>query len=111
MDHGSISPYDLRNTLVMQGPDLRSGWRSSVPVGNIDLCPTLTHLLGLANGTSMDGRVLSEALATWQGADPEWTTTEMLKPFRARGRGWQQRVWFERVGAFQYLAGGTVEPR
>ena len=47
MDHGSISPYDLHNTLVMQGPDFRRGWRSPVPVGNIDICPTLTHVLGL----------------------------------------------------------------
>src|SRR5205085_3886193 len=27
MDHGSISPYDLHNTLVMQRPPFRSGWR------------------------------------------------------------------------------------
>jgi arylsulfatase A-like enzyme len=111
MDHGSISPYDLHNTLVMQGPDLRSGWRSSVPVGNVDICPTLTYLLDLAEGSRMDGRVLHEALATWRGGDPESMTTEVIQPFRARGKGWQQRVWFERVGESEYLAGGNVEAR
>jgi arylsulfatase A-like enzyme len=111
MDHGSISPYDLHNTLVMQGPDFRSGWRSDVPVGNIDICPTLVHLLGLEHGSAMDGRVVSEALETWTGADPEWTTHSETQPFNARGNEWQQRIWFDRVGQARYLAGGIVEPR
>jgi hypothetical protein len=111
MDHGSISPYDLHNTLVVQGPDFRRGWRSSVPVGNVDICPTLVHLLGLRGGSTTDGRVLSEALTTWSDADPEWSTIQTAEPFRARGREWQQRLWFDRVGEVQYLAGGVVEPR
>ncbi len=115
MDHGSISPYDLHNTLVMQGPDLRSGWRSPIPVGNVDICPTLAHLLGLPPGSRMEGRILSEALNTSpnteKSADAAWTTTEMVQPFSARGALWQQRVWFDRVGEYQYLAGGAVEPQ
>jgi predicted AlkP superfamily pyrophosphatase or phosphodiesterase len=106
MDHGSISPYDLHNTLVMQGPDFRSGWRNPVPVGNIDICPTLTQVLGLGSGSEMEGRVLSEALLTWQGAEPEWTTVEEVQRFSAER---QQRIWFEVVGQSSYLAGGTVE--
>jgi len=35
----TISPYDLRNTLVVQGPDFRAGWRNRMPVGNIDIAP------------------------------------------------------------------------
>lgn len=110
MDHGSISPYDLHNTLVMQGPDFRSGWRDLAPVGNIDICPTLSHLLGLEDGSPMDGRILSEALLTWTGSDPEWSTREETRSFEARGCQWRQRVWFERIGSSEYLAGGTVEP-
>jgi arylsulfatase A-like enzyme len=109
MDHGSISPYDLHNTLVIQGPAVRRGWRSSVPVGNVDICPTLVETLGLARGTEMEGRVLREALLTWEGAEPEWTTREEVQRFSARGREWQQRLWFEVVGGSAYLAGGTVE--
>ena len=106
MDHGSISPYDLHNTLVMQGPDFRRGWRSPVPVGNIDICPTLTHVMGLDSGSEMEGRVLSEALLTWNGADPDWTTVEEVQRFSAER---QQRIWFDVVGESSYLAGGTVE--
>ncbi len=110
MDHGSISPYDLHNTLVMQGPDVRRGWRSPVPVGNVDICPTLAEILRLPGGTTSDGRILRAALATWTGPDPAWTTTEEVQPFTSRGRAWQQRIWFERVGPSAYLAGGTVVP-
>jgi arylsulfatase A-like enzyme len=105
MDHGSISPYDLRNTLVLQGPDIRPGWRTPFPAGNIDICPTLTHLLGLEPGSTMDGRILYEALVGGTTAG-EWETGEEVREFSARGREWRQRVWFD--GG--YLAGGTVEP-
>jgi len=110
MDHGSISPYELRNTLVVQGPDFRTGWRDPAPVGNIDICPTLTQLLRLEAGSQVDGRVLAEALADWTADVPVRTERTEVQAFSARGRDWFQRVWFDQVGAAAYLAGGTVEP-
>ena len=107
MDHGSISPFDLHNTLVFHGPDFRSGIRSDAPVGNVDVCPTLAHLLGCEVGDP-DGRVITEALVG--GVEPHSDTWEEQRQFRARGRDWRQRVWFDRVGDTSYLAGGTVEP-
>ena len=109
VDHGSISPYDLRNTLICAGTEFRRGWTDPVPVGNIDICPTLTALLGLDSGTQMDGRVLREALSDWSGETPEWHTTEHAVSFHARGREWRQRLWFECVGESSYLAGGQIE--
>lgn len=110
VDHGSISPYDLRNTLICAGPEFRRGWRNPVPVGNIDICPTLTELLGLDSGTPTDGRVLREALSDQGGETPEWRTTEQTVSFQAHGRQWCQRLWFECVGETAYLTGGAVEP-
>jgi len=110
VDHGSISPYDLRNTLVACGPDFRTGWRDPVPVGNIDICPTLAHLLRVDSGTQVHGRLLSEALRGWTDEPPPWQTIEEVRTFTARRRDWLQRVWFEQVGATAYLAGGMVEP-
>ncbi|MBV9168899.1 MAG: alkaline phosphatase family protein [Chloroflexi bacterium] len=110
MDHGSISPFDIHNTLVFQGADFRTGRHDSAPAGNIDICPTLSHVLGLPIGEAVDGRVLSEALAGASG-EPEWDTWEKAQDFSARGRDWRQRVWFDRVESTSYLAGGTVEPR
>ncbi len=111
VDHGSISPHDLHNTLVAAGPDFRSGFRDPLPVGNIDICPTLTHLLGVDEGTACDGRVLTEALsANAAVALRPWQTIEQAVAFKARGRDWVQRVWFDQVGSASYLAGGSVEP-
>ena len=45
--HGSSSPYDIHNTLIAAGPDFREHAVSDVPTGNVDIAPTLLHLLGL----------------------------------------------------------------
>jgi predicted AlkP superfamily pyrophosphatase or phosphodiesterase len=61
--HGSSSPYDVHNTLIAAGPDLRRTTRINVPSANVDFAPTLLSLLGVAIPGSMEGRVLSEGLA------------------------------------------------
>jgi hypothetical protein len=109
VDHGTISPFELRNTLVCEGPDFRVGWRDPAPVGNIDIAPTLTQVLRLAPGTPFEGRVLDEALRDAPADAPAWDTRDEMVSFSARGSEWAQRVWFERVGSRQYLAGGAIE--
>ncbi len=60
--HASLSPFDMHNTLVAAGPDFREGVMSTLPSGNLDVAPTVMHLLGIAPAEPMDGRVLWEAL-------------------------------------------------
>jgi arylsulfatase A-like enzyme len=60
--HSSLSPFDMRNTLVADGPDFRHGWIDELPSGNVDLAPTILHLLGVSPPDKMDGRVLTEAM-------------------------------------------------
>ena len=60
--HGGASSWEIRNTLVMQGPGVASGVRSGLPSGIGDLAPTLLSILGLPTPGSMAGRVLAEAL-------------------------------------------------
>ena len=102
VNHGTISPYELRNTLVAHGPDFRSGWRNPTPVGNIDVAPTLTHLLQLDPGTLFDGRVLHEALRDGPAEPPEWHTTEHATAL--------ERVLIEHVGDTWYIARGELLP-
>ena len=66
--HGSSSPFDIHNTLVAFGPDLKTGVTIDVPSGNVDFAPTFLHLLGIDSPASMQGRVLHEALRG--GPDP-----------------------------------------
>lgn len=62
--HGTSSIYDVHNTLIAAGPDFRERTVSSVPTGNVDLAPTLLHLLGLPPPPTMTGRIMGEALRT-----------------------------------------------
>jgi arylsulfatase A-like enzyme len=60
--HGTSSPYDIHNTLIAIGPDFREHAVSDVPTGNVDLAPTLLHLLGIPPPPTMTGRVIEEGL-------------------------------------------------
>ena len=58
-----MSRHELRNTLIARGPGFRQAAVVDTPTGNVDVAPTILHLLGLSGGEGMDGRVLHEALA------------------------------------------------
>ena len=74
-EHGSFSPWDVHNTLLAWGPDIKRGAVSDVPAGNADIAPTVLALAGIpATGEPLDGRVLSEALATGSTAGQAFGT-------------------------------------
>ncbi len=60
--HGGMSRHELRNTLIARGPSFLRSTVIDTPTGNIDVAPTILHILGLPGGEDMDGRVLHEAL-------------------------------------------------
>jgi arylsulfatase A-like enzyme len=75
-DHGSMSPWNVRNTMLAWGVGFKTRTTVGVPAGNADVAPTILALLGLDDGGDrghavggLDGRVLAEALAG--PADPE----------------------------------------
>ncbi len=71
--HGGMSRHEMRNTLIARGPAFKSGVRLESPTGNVDMAPTILHVLGISGGEGMDGRVLREALS--DGPDSvDWTT-------------------------------------
>ena len=68
-NHATLSRYELHNTLIAGGPDFRAGFRDELPTSNIDLAPTIAHVLNLPNVPPMDGRVLWEALNDGSGKE------------------------------------------
>ncbi len=71
--HGGMSRHEMRNTFIARGPAFKSGVRLESPTGNVDMAPTILHVLGISGGEGMDGRVLREALS--DGPDSvDWTT-------------------------------------
>jgi arylsulfatase A-like enzyme len=73
-NHGGMSPWAVRNTMLAWGPDFKRGARVRTPSSNADVTPTILHLLGHPNVNALDGRVLFEALAN--GPDPEQVAME-----------------------------------
>jgi hypothetical protein len=59
--HASLSRHDVHNTLVAAGPSFRRGATIAMPSGNIDIAPTVLHLLRIQPAEKLDGRVLAEA--------------------------------------------------
>lgn len=60
--HGSSSPWDIHNTLIAAGPDLKRGVTIDNPSANVDFAPTFLRLLGLPIPPSVQGRPLTEGL-------------------------------------------------
>lgn len=107
--HGSSSPYDLRNSLVLWGQGVRRGRRSAVPAGIIDVAPTAAYLLGLALPEA-DGRVLVEALDG--GPVPEALPVEHVTHEANAswpGGGYRQVLHLSRTGTTTYLDGSETE--
>jgi arylsulfatase A-like enzyme len=60
-DHGSFSPTDTHISLMAGGPDFKSGLHDPLPTANVDVAPTVAHILKFSMPDAQ-GRVLEEAL-------------------------------------------------
>src|SRR6266516_1813116 len=66
--HATLSRFDMHNALIAAGPDFRSSYVDNLPSGNVDLAPTILHILGINAPQPMDGRILSEAMVGMDAA-------------------------------------------
>jgi arylsulfatase A-like enzyme len=73
-DHGSMSPWNVRNTFLAWGAGVKKGITAAAPAGNVDVAPTVLALLGVEGEAGLDGRAVTEALAG--GPDPEQVAAE-----------------------------------
>jgi len=77
--HGSFSPIDVHNTLVLAGPQFRTGLAVATPSGNVDVAPTVAALFGLSMPAA-DGRVLDEALRRPVGTTSITSMPQVVHP-------------------------------
>jgi arylsulfatase A-like enzyme len=108
--HASLSRFDMHNTLVASGPDFKRGFINDAPSGNIDVAPTVLHLLGVKPPKPMDGRVLLEALVT-DGSTPAPRVKEQtIEATRELGLlRWRQYLKFFEVDGATYFDEGNGE--
>ena len=104
--HATLSEFDVHNTLIASGPHFRRGMVNELPSGNIDIAPTVLHLLELKPTERMDGRVLSEAMTA--NFPPPRAGTETLEAARKFSTGqWRQHLRISRVGETIYFDQGN----
>jgi len=104
--HVTLSEFDVHNTLIAAGPDFRRGETSIIPSANIDLAPTVLHLLGIDPPHKFDGRVLAEAMEG-HSADIE-PTSKTLEAHRKFPSGeWRQQLDISLVRETVYIDKGN----
>lgn len=107
--HGSLSHFEMNNTLVASGPDFKRGYLSDVPSGNIDLAPTVLHLLGIKAKSRMDGRVLREALIADHGPAPVVEEKVLEAEVTSGLQHWHQSLKTLQVDGALYFDEGSGE--
>jgi arylsulfatase A-like enzyme len=107
--HATLSRFDMHNTLIAAGPDFRRGQTDDLPTGNVDLTPTILHILGIKPPQEVDGRVLSEAMVSVDQLptrrEAETKTIEATKDFRSGS--WRQTLKISQIGSTIYLDEGN----
>jgi arylsulfatase A-like enzyme len=99
--HGGLSPWLVRNTLILWGPDFKRGVTVRVAAGNVDIAPTVLRIKGLASGESLGGRPLKEALR--DGPDEEQVSSE-TKVLRTEVKGlYRAAIQVTDVGERRYI--------
>lgn len=107
--HASLCRYDMLNIAVAWGPDFKQGLINEIPSGNIDITPTVLHILGVKPRTLLDGRVLTEALV--DGGPAPAVEAQTLEATRDTGIfHWRQYLKYSRVGNVIYFDEGNGEP-
>lgn len=74
--HGGFARDQTFNNMAAMGPDFKQHFADEAPFGNMDLVPTIAHILGLDMPSvgSLKGRVATEALAPGKPATGERKT-------------------------------------
>jgi predicted AlkP superfamily pyrophosphatase or phosphodiesterase len=81
-NHGSMSPWTVRNTFIAWGADFKRGVTVRTPASNVDLAPTLLALMNLDGEADLgrfDGRPLREAFV--DGPDEEQVPVQVKSYF------------------------------
>jgi predicted AlkP superfamily pyrophosphatase or phosphodiesterase len=105
--HGTLSRYDMGNTLIAAGPDFKAGLVNKLPSANSDVAPTAAYLLGIPQsaGNPMDGRILSESLTTArfdEDARPPQTTIARAQRTLTVGEKQEKKEWSQYLKVTTY---------
>lgn len=104
--HHGLSEFDVHNMLIAAGPGFRRGVMSDVPSSNVDIAPTVLHLLGVTAPTKFDGRILREAM-NGRSTKPEVVTKTLEATRKFPSGEWRQHLRISLVGETVYIDQGN----
>lgn len=107
--HGSLSRFDMHNTFIAAGPDFKSGIIDQLPTGNVDIAPTVLHLLGVTPPDSMKGRIVSEALVNGGPKLKHYSPTHLVSTSKLTDGTWEQYLDISEVNGTVYIDKGNGE--
>ncbi len=102
--HVTLCLFDMHNTLIAAGPDFRAGLKSELPSGNLDVTPTVLHVLGIEPKEKLDGRVLYEAL---KNSLPENLVVPQTRTRQILMKHWEQYLKITEFKGVQYFEEGN----
>ena len=99
--HGGFGRDQTFNNMAAMGPDFKVGFLDESPAGNIDIAPTLAHLLGLQMPSvgSVRGRVLEEVLPGGKSPDTGGRKVMVSTP---NENGWSTLLEYQEFGGTRY---------
>jgi arylsulfatase A-like enzyme len=102
--HGGLSPWVVRNTLVLWGSDFKSRARVEAPASLADVMPTVLKLLAIDGDrcASGCGRMLEEALR----ASPNQSLGVTRRTLATSSGAYRATVRISSVGGHEYLDEG-----
>jgi len=104
-NHGSMSPWTVRNTFLAWGVDFKRGAVIRTPVSNVDVTPTVLALMGLDGDAALprfDGRAITEAFA--DGPDAEQVLVRTATHVAATPDGnYRAAIQITEVGNQRYI--------
>jgi arylsulfatase A-like enzyme len=110
--HGAAGAAEIHNVCAAIGPDFKRGFVDTNPTANIDIAPTITHILRLApnigpGGTHPTGRIMTEAFP----GQRQWVgTARSLAPstkLTLQGVEVTNTLRITRLGDHEYLDNAT----
>lgn len=112
--HGAAGRRELHNFCAVAGPDFRRHFVDPCPTGNIDVAPTIAHVLGLrpwyrAVSTAAGGRVMNEVLVRGNHRHATPVAAIRTAHLDLPGSAVETKLRLTRLGDYAYLDDSSVE--
>lgn len=108
--HGTLSPWDVHIPLIVSGPAFKNAVETELPTSNVDIAPTVLHILNIPVPKAMNGRVINELLRKPAANAIKTVKKETIQTTTAY-QGGTYKVTLTRsvLGHYQYVDGARTE--